>query len=205
MATFEAKIYDAPRASSLGQQLRAALLALLVFTLITGIIYPLVVTSVAQVILPRQANGSLIVQNGQVRGSTLIGQSFDQPQYFWGRLSATAPFAYNAGASSGSNYGPRSADLQKAVQARIAALKQADPTNTAPLPVDLVTASGSGLDPEISPAAARYQVTRVAQARKLDPAQVQQLVDQFTQGRTLGLLGEPRVNVLQLNLALDRK
>ena len=190
-------------------QLRPALVSLALLTLLTGLIYPLLVTGLAQLIFPRQANGSLIVQNGQIVGSTLIGQAFDDPKYFWGRLSATGTYPYNAfnaknlTASSGSNYGPLNPALMAMVQARLDALKQADPTNTRPIPVDLVTASASGLDPHISPAAAAYQLDRVARARGLDPAVVQQLIDQHTQGRDLGLLGEPRVNVLELNLALD--
>ena len=166
-------------------------------------------TGLAQVIFPSQANGSLIVRNGQPVGSALIGQSFDDPKYFWGRLSATSPAPYTAfnadklTGSSGSNYGPLNPALLEAVQARIKALQEADPTNTAPIPVDLVTASGSGLDPHMSPAAAAYQVGRVAQARGLRADAVRQLVAQHTEGRTLGLLGEPRVNVLALNLALD--
>jgi potassium-transporting ATPase KdpC subunit len=190
-------------------QLRPALVSLLLLTILTGIAYPLLVTGIAQVVFPRQANGSLIVQNGQVVGSSLIGQSFDDPKYFWGRLSATGTFPYNAfnadnlTASSGSNYGPLNPALMEMVQGRIDALKAADPDNTKPIPVDLVTASGSGLDPQISPAAAAYQLDRVAGARGLDAAAVQKLVDQNTQGRDLGILGEPRVNVLELNLALD--
>ena len=193
----------------MSSQIRPALVSLLLLTLLTGIAYPLLVTGIAQVVFPRQANGSLIVQNGQVVGSSLIGQSFDDPKYFWGRLSATGTFPYNAfnaenlTASSGSNYGPLNPALMQAVQGRIDALKRADPTNTLPIPVDLVTASASGLDPHISPAAAAYQLDRVARARGLDPAVVQKLVDQNTQGRDLGILGEPRVNVLELNLALD--
>ncbi|MFN8595722.1 MAG: potassium-transporting ATPase subunit KdpC [Anaerolineae bacterium] len=192
-------------------QLRPALVSLALLTLLTGLIYPLLVTGIAQLIFPRQANGSLIVQNGQLVGSALIGQAFDDPKYFWGRLSATGTYPYNAfnaenlTASSGSNYGPLNPALLTMVQARIDALKKADPTNTKPIPVDLVTASGSGLDPHISPAAAAYQLDRVARARGLDPAVVQQLIDQHTQGRDLGLLGEPRVNVLELNLALDAR
>ncbi len=194
---------------TMSSQIRPALVSLLLLTLLTGIAYPLLVTGIAQVVFPRQANGSLIVQNGQVVGSSLIGQSFDDPKYFWGRLSATGTFPYNAfnaenlTASSGSNYGPLNPALMQAVQDRIDALKTADPTNTLPIPVDLVTASASGLDPHISPAAAAYQLNRVARVRGLDPAVVQKLVDQHTQGRTLGILGEPRVNVLELNLALD--
>jgi K+-transporting ATPase ATPase C chain len=159
-------------------------------------------TVIAQILFPAQANGSLIVRDGQVVGSALIGQEFSDPKYFWGRLSATAP-AYNSAASSGSNLGPTSEALAAMVQARLDALKQADPGNTLPVPVDLVTASGSGLDPHISPAAAAYQVARVARARGISETQVQELVARFTEGRTLNLLGEPRVNVLQLNLALD--
>jgi K+-transporting ATPase ATPase C chain len=190
-------------------QLRPAIVSLALLTLITGLIYPLVVTGVAQAVFPRQANGSLITRNGQAIGSELIGQSFDDPKYFWGRLSATSPYPYNAfdaqtlTGSSGSNYGPLNPALTDAVKARIQALKAADPGNTAPIPVDLVTASGSGLDPDISPAAALYQVPRVARARGLSQEMVRQLVDQHIEGRQLEILGEPRVNVLELNLALD--
>jgi len=178
-------------------------MTLLIFTLLTGVIYPLVVTGVAQLVFPHQANGSLITANGQTVGSDLIGQQFDDPRYFWGRLSATGPFPYNAAASSGSNLGPSNPALLDAVQARIADLKAADPTNTQLIPVDLVTASGSGLDPNISIAAALYQIPRVARLRGLSETAVRALVDQFTQGRQFGFLGEPRVNVLKLNLALD--
>ena len=184
---------------------RAAVISLVVFTVITGIIYPLIVTGIAQAIFPSQANGSLIVRDGKVVGSRLIGQPFDDPKYFWGRPSATTPFPYNAGSSSGSNLSPTNPDLVKAVQGRVDALRAADPGNTAPVPVDLVTASGSGLDPHISPAAALYQVSRVARERKLDPQALQRLVAAHTEGRLLGLLGETRVNVLTLNLALDGK
>ncbi len=191
-------------------QLRPAIVSLAVLTLITGVIYPLLVTGIAQVAFPYQANGSLIRDSqGQVRGSALIGQSFDDPKYFWGRLSATGTFPYNSfnadnlTASSGSNYGPLNPALQDAVQARIDALRAADPQATLPIPVDLVTASASGLDPQISPAAAEYQVRRIAQVRGISEDQVRQLVVQYTEGRDLGVLGEPRVNVLQLNLALD--
>jgi K+-transporting ATPase ATPase C chain len=183
--------------------LRPALVSLIFFTLITGVAYPLVVTGIAQVIFPFQANGSLIVKDGKVVGSALIGQPFDEPKYFWGRPSATSPFGYNAGSSSGSNLSPTNPDLIKAVQGRVEALRAADPGNTAPVPVDLVTASGSGLDPHISPAAALYQVSRVARERKLAPDAVRALVERNTEGRFWGLLGEPRVNVLALNLALD--
>jgi K+-transporting ATPase ATPase C chain len=190
-------------------QLRPALVALGMFTILTGLIYPLVVTGIAQVVFPWQANGSLIVRHGQPVGSALIGQPFDDPQYFWGRLSTTSPAGYTAfngdklTGSSGSNYGPLNPALVEAAQARIKALQDADPDNTAPIPVDLVTASGSGLDPHMSPAAAAYQAGRVARARGLSEETVRQIVAQHTEGRTLGLLGEPRVHVLALNLALD--
>lgn len=190
-------------------QIRPALVSLVLFTLLTGLIYPLVVTGIAQLAFPQQANGSLIEQDGQVVGSELIGQPFDDPGYFWGRLSATGTFAYNAfnadnlTGSSGSNYGPLNPALFEMVGGRIAALQAADPDNTAPIPVDLVTASASGLDPHISIAAALYQLPRVAAAQGMSEAELRELVDQFTQGRQLGFLGEPRVNVLQLNLALD--
>jgi K+-transporting ATPase ATPase C chain len=194
-------------------QLRPAFVSLVILTIITGIIYPLAVTGIAQVAFPAQANGSLItLSDGRVVGSSLIGQQFDQPQYFWGRLSATSTFPYNAfngdalTGSSGSNYGPLNESLigpDGTVQGRINALRGADPGNTAPIPVDLVTASGSGLDPHISPAAAEYQVARVARARGISEDQVRQLVAQHTEGRQLGFLGEPRVNVLELNFSLD--
>ena len=182
---------------------------LLIFTVITGVIYPLVVTGIAQVVFPHQANGSLIVVDGKAVGSELIGQQFDDPKYFWGRISATGTFAYNAfnaenlTASSGSNYGPMNPALMDMVQARMDALKAADPDNTLPIPVDLVTASASGLDPHISIAAALYQVHRVAQARGLSEDAVKSLVDKYTTRRQFGFLGEPAVNVLELNLALD--
>src|SRR3989449_9293377 len=182
---------------------RAAIVSLVLFTVVTGIAYPVVVTVIAQRVFPHQANGSLIVKDGKAVCSTLIGQPFDDPKYFWSRPSATSPFGYNAGASAGSNLSPTNADLIKTVQGRVDALRAADPGNTAPVPVDLVTASGSGLDPHISPAAALYQVRRVAKARKLDEAVVQRLVAQHTESRLLGLVDEPRVNVLALNLALD--
>jgi K+-transporting ATPase ATPase C chain len=182
---------------------RNAVSMLLVMTLITGIAYPLVTTGVAQVLFRHQANGSLIEKDGKPIGSELIGQSFDDPRYFWGRPSATSPQPYNATGSNGSNQGPTNPALRDAVQQRMDALRKADPDNVAPVPADLVMASGSGLDPEISPAAAHYQVARVARLRHLDVTQVQALVAKFTQGRQLGLLGEPRVNVLELNLALD--
>ena len=184
-------------------QIRPALMSLLIFTVLVGLLYPLVVTGIAQLVFPHQANGSLIVVNGKTVGSSLIGQQFTDPKYFWGRLSATGPYPYNAAASSGSNLGPTNPALLDEVKARIAALQAADPGNTQPIPVDLVTSSGSGLDPDISVAAALYQLPRVARLRGLSVSAVQTLVDQYTRGRTLGFLGEPRVNVLELNLALD--
>jgi K+-transporting ATPase ATPase C chain len=184
-------------------QLKPALLMLLWLSLLTGVAYPLLVTGIAQAVFPAQANGSLILRDGKAMGSALIGQPFDDPKYFWGRLSATAPHAYNAGASSGSNLGPINPALHAASKGRIDALREADPDNKAPIPVDLVTASGSGLDPHISPAAALYQVSRVAKARGLDARRVRQLVESHVEARQLGILGEPRVNVLRLNLALD--
>src|SRR2546427_7673814 len=184
---------------------RAAIVSLVLFTVVTGVAYPAIVTVLAQPVFPHQANGSLIVRDVKPVGSTLIGQPFDDPKYFWGRPSATSPFGYNAGASAASNLSPTNADLVKTVQGRVDALRAADPGNAVSVPVDLVTASGSGLDPHISPAAALYQVPRVARARKLDPETVRQLVERHTEGRFLGFLGEPRVNVLTLNLALDGK
>lgn len=184
---------------------RAAVVSLILFTVVTGVAYPALVTVIAQLVFPHQANGSLIVKGGKPMGSTLIGQGFDDPKYFWARPSATSPFGYNAGASVGSNLSPTNADLIRTVQGRVDALRAADPGNTAPVPVDLVTASGSGLDPNISPAAALYQVRRVAKARKLDEGVVRGMVAQHTEGRQLGLFGEPRVNVLALNLALDSR
>ncbi|QHE85033.1 potassium-transporting ATPase subunit KdpC [Hydrogenophaga sp. BPS33] len=183
--------------------LRPALALFAILSIVTGLLYPLVVTGVAQTVLPRQAQGSLIQRDGQTMGSTLIGQAFTQPGHFWGRPSATAPEPYNAAASSGSNLGPSAPALAEAVKARIDALRAADPGNETPVPVDLVTASASGLDPHISVAAARYQVARVARARGLAPEAVAALVDAHTEGVAFGFLGEPRVNVLALNLALD--
>ena len=177
---------------------------LLFFTVLTGIVYPLVVTFSAQIVFPSQANGSLLGSNELPLGSELIGQAFNRPEYFWGRPSATSPTSYNGGASSGSNQGPTNPALIDAVKARIKALHDADPTNLESIPVDLVTASASGLDPHISPAAAAYQISRVAKARHLSPNSVRELVDRHTQARQWGVLGEPRVNVLKLNLALDQ-
>lgn len=174
-----------------------------VLTAVTGLAYPAVMTAVGQAAFHDQANGSLIEQNGKVVGSKLIGQQFDAPQYFWGRLSATSPMPYNATGSGGSNLGPTNPALLDEVKGRIDALKAAGTDMSTPVPVDLVTSSGSGLDPEISPAAAAYQIERVATARKLAVNDVQALVDRYTSGRQFGVLGEPRVNVLQLNLALD--
>jgi K+-transporting ATPase ATPase C chain len=185
------------------RQLRIALIFLGIFTVITGVIYPLFVTGIAQALFHHQANGSLIEENGKSLGSELIGQPFSDPRYFWGRLSATTPFPYNAASSSGSNYGPTNPELRDAIQARIEALKAVDPGNNEPIPVDLVTSSASGLDPDISIAAANYQVPRVARYRGLSEEQVYALVSRFTEGRQFGILGEPRVNVLKLNLALD--
>ena len=185
------------------EHLRPALTMLLVLTLLTGVIYPLIVTGLAQILFPRQANGSLIVRDGKLIGSELIGQYFNEPKYFWSRPSATSPFPYNAAASSGSNLGPTNPALIERIKARVAALRAADPGNDRPVPVDLVTASGSGLDPHISPAAALYQAHRVARMRGVEERQVKDLVGQYTEGRQFGVLGEPRVNVLKLNLALD--
>lgn len=186
-------------------QIRPALVGFALFTILTGLIYPGLVTGIAQVLFPDEANGSVIKgDDGRRLGSELIGQSFDDPAYFWGRLSATGDYPYNGAASSGSNLGPLSDELTANVRARIDALHVADPGNTAPIPVDLVTASGSGLDPHISVAAAAYQVGRVARERGLDVEIVEGLVEEHTEGRTAGILGEPRVNVLELNLALDQ-
>jgi potassium-transporting ATPase KdpC subunit len=177
--------------------------ALIVLTLITGVVYPLLVTGIAQVAFPRQANGSLIEKDGKLLGSSLIGQPFSDPKYFWSRASATSPMPYNGASSSGSNQGPTNPALKEAVEGRVKALRDAGGDPAKAIPVDLVTASGSGLDPHISPAAAEYQAARVAKVRGLPEAKVQELVAQHTEGRQLGFLGEPRVNVLRLNLALD--
>src|SRR6266404_3978225 len=184
-------------------QFRPAFLMLVLLTILTGLAYPLCFTGLAQLLFPAQANGSLIMDHDRPVGSALIGQPFEDPRYFWGRLSATTPASYNAAASSGSNLGPLSDALVDATKARRDALRAADPANLAPIPVDLVTASASGLDPDISPAAAHYQAPRVARVRGIPLAQVRRLIDQHTEGRTLGVLGEPRVNVLALNRALD--
>jgi K+-transporting ATPase ATPase C chain len=183
--------------------LRQAVACIVVFTVITGVIYPLIVTGVAQLAFPHQANGSLIINNGKTIGSSLIGQSFSSPKYFWTRPSATAPIGYNAANSSGSNLGPLNPALIENVRARIEQLKKADVASKPLVPVDLVTASGSGLDPDISPASAEYQVARVAKARNLDETKVRELVVKLTKSRQFGILGETRVNVLELNLALD--
>jgi K+-transporting ATPase ATPase C chain len=184
--------------------LRDSLLVLIALTVITGVAYPLLVTAIAQVAFRDAANGSIVEHDGKAVGSSLIGQPFSDPKYFWSRPSATSPMPYNAGASSGSNQGPLNPALADAVKSRIEALRSADPENKAPVPVDLVTASGSGLDPHISPAAAEFQVTRVAKARAVAPERVRSLVTEHTHGRQLGFLGEPVVNVLELNLALDK-
>ena len=183
--------------------LRPALLMLLVMSVLTGILYPLLVTGIAQLIFPRQAAGSLVNRDGRAIGSSLIGQSFTAPEHFWSRLSATTPQPYNGTASGGSNLGPLNPALLAAVKARIAALRAADPGNLSPVPVDLVTASASGLDPDISLAAAQFQAARVARVRELPLARVQALIAAHTAGRLFAVLGEPRVNVLELNLALD--
>jgi K+-transporting ATPase ATPase C chain len=185
-------------------QFLPALRMLVVLSVLTGVIYPYLVTGIAQLAFPRAANGSLIPGDGKVLGSSLIGQPFDDPKYFWSRPSATSPQPYNAGASSGSNQGPRNPALADAVKDRIKALRDADPDNKTPVPVDLITASGSGLDPDISVAAAEYQLARVAKARGMPADKVRALVGESTSGRTFGILGEPRVNVLNLNLAMDR-
>lgn len=184
--------------------LHQAVVLLLLLTAITGLAYPFAVTGIAQLVFPHRANGSLVQRDGKPVGSALIGQSFTDPKYFWGRPSATTPPSYNGTASGGSNLGATNPALRDAVKQRIAALRAADPGNQAPVPVELVTASGSGLDPDISPAAALYQSNRVARARGLPPDDVRALVDRYTQGRQFGVLGELRVNVLELNLALNR-
>jgi len=189
--------------SAASSALRPALVLFLLLTLFTGFIYPLLVTAIAQLLFAHQAAGSIVMRDGRAVGSQLIGQSFSDPRHFWSRPSATTPQPYNGTASNGSNLGPLNPQLTDAIKTRIAALRAADPTNSAPVPIDLVTASASGLDPEISLAAANYQAARVARVRGLAPERVQALIAQHTEGRLLGVMGEPRVNVLELNLALD--
>ena len=185
--------------------IRATLVMLGMMTVFTGLVYPLATTVAARALFPRQAGGSLITDGGRVVGSTLIGQQFDEPRYFWGRLSATGPFPYNAASSSGSNYGPHHPELAKAMAARRETLLAADPGNTAPIPMDLLTSSASGLDPDISPEAAEYQAGRVAQARGLDESRLRKLIARYTSARQFSVLGEPRVNVAALNRALDHE
>jgi K+-transporting ATPase ATPase C chain len=184
-------------------ELRACLILFALLTVLTGVVYPAVVTLVAQAAFPHQANGSILVRDGKTIGSELIGQPFDDPRYFWGRPSATDATPYNAASSNGSNLGPTNPDLLDTVRKRVEAIRKAHPDQTGPVPVELVTASGSGLDPQIGLAAAEYQVRRVAKARSLSPDQVRRLVAEHTESRTLGVLGKPRVNVLELNLALN--
>lgn len=184
-------------------QMKIAALMLVVLSALTGVVYPLLITGLSLALFPKQARGSLIVKDGKAVGSRLVGQPFTDPKYFWGRLSATGPFSYNAAASSGSNLGPLNENLSKAVAGRVAALRSADPENRAPVPVDVVTASGSGLDPHISPAAALFQVRRVARARGMQESEVRAIVDRHATGRLWGFLGEPVVNVLLVNLDLD--
>lgn len=186
-----------------GGLLRAALVIFVGLSLVTGVLYPVVVTGIGKAVFPAQAGGSIIERGGKAVGSALIGQNFSEPRYFWGRLSATSPNPYNGAASSGSNLGPSNPALTDAAKARIAALKEADPANTAPIPADLVTASASGLDPHISPAAAAYQIERVARARQLPVSTVKKLVAEHTTAPILGVVGEPVVNVLEVNLGLD--
>ncbi|MDG4548973.1 MAG: potassium-transporting ATPase subunit KdpC [Candidatus Contendobacter sp.] len=184
--------------------IRPAVTLFILLSIVTGLIYPLLVTGIGQALFPKQAAGSLIERDGKPVGSRLIGQNFTDPKYFWGRPSATSPYPNNAAASSGSNLGPLNPALKEAVESRVKTLREADPGNTAPVPVDLVTASASGLDPHIGPAAAEYQVARVARARGLAPEIVRNLATQQTEDRQWGVFGEPRVNVLELNLALDQ-
>jgi K+-transporting ATPase ATPase C chain len=185
------------------QILRPALVLFALLTLLTGVVYPILISGIGALVFPNQARGSVIERQGKAVGSALLGQPFSSPRYFWSRPSATATHAYNGGASSGSNQGPTNPALAEAVAGRIATLRAADPGNDAPVPIDLVTASASGLDPHISPAAAEYQVARVARERDLSVERVRELVAEATSGRTFGILGEPRVHVLELNLALD--
>lgn len=186
-------------------ELRPALVVFGLLSLLTGVLYPLIVTGVGQAAFPRQANGSLIRSGERLVGSSLLGQQFSSPGYFWSRPSATSPQPYNGAVSSGSNQGPTNPALEAAVRDRIAALRAADSSNTTPVPIDLVTASGSGLDPHISPAAAQCQLARVARARNMSQDAVRRFVDDATEGRTFGIWGEPRVNALELNLALDNQ
>lgn len=186
------------------KQIKIGLILLVLFTIVTGVIYPAVVTGIAQLFFPWEANGSLVEQNNNVIGSMLIGQSFDSPTYFWGRPSATTPYPYNGASSSGSNMGPSNPDFLASVQDRVTRFHQGNPNTNSFIPVDLVTASGSGLDPEISPLAAFYQVTRIAKASHLSEKQIENLIKNVIMYRTLGILGEPRVNVLKLNIALDK-
>jgi K+-transporting ATPase ATPase C chain len=185
------------------RQLRSAIIMIILFSGVTGLLYPFAVTGLAQLIFPEKANGRLIKKDGKIVGSELIGQPFSDPKYFWSRLSATGSYPYNAGASGGSNYGPLNPALLDVAKKRVQDLRSADSSNTQAIPVDLVTASGSGLDPHISVGAALYQIERVARSRGIDPTEVRSLVDENTEGRQLGFLGEPRVNVVKLNLALD--
>jgi potassium-transporting ATPase KdpC subunit len=185
-------------------QLRTSALMLFWMTLLTGVAYPLVVTGVGQAIFPHLANGSMIAENDKLLGSELIGQTFASPKYFWGRPSATSPVSFNGAASSGSNLGPTNPQYLQSMKKRVGAIKASHPDQPGDVPADLVTASGSGLDPHISPAAAKYQVNRVAKERNLSPEKLRELIAAHTQGRTLGVLGEARVNVLRLNLALDK-
>jgi K+-transporting ATPase ATPase C chain len=185
------------------KEIRPAVVSFLLLTLLTGIAYPMLVTGISQATMPDKANGSLIMKDGKPVGSSLIGQSFSDPKYFWSRPSATGPMPNNASSSGGSNLGPTNPALMDAIKGRVQALRDADPGNTQPVPVDLVTASASGLDPHISPAAAEYQLARVARLRILTPEAVRKMVAEHTEGRQFGILGEPRVNVLELNLALD--
>ena len=187
------------------QTFRPALVTLLLLTLLTGVAYPLLVTGLSVLLFPKQAGGSIVTIDGREVGSELIGQPFDDPKYFWSRPSATSPVPYNAAASGGSNLAPANPQLLDEVGKRVAALRAADLDNAAPVPIDLVTASGSGLDPHISVAAARYQLGRVSRARRWESERVEKLIDQFTEGQTFGVFGEARVNVLKLNLALDGK
>jgi potassium-transporting ATPase KdpC subunit len=194
---------DTPRSATLLASLRPAVVLFLLLTALTGLLYPLIVTALAQLLFPQQAAGSIVTRDGRAVGSRLIGQSFGDRRYFWSRPSATAPQPYNGAASGGANLGPLNPQLTDAVRTRIAALRAADPANSAPVPIDLVTASASGLDPEISVAAANYQAARVARARGLPAERLRALIAQHSEGRLLGVIGEPRVNVLELNLALD--